>query len=235
MNAKVSATMITQQTLDWSDYSTGIAWGTVALFVSVIVGYIGLITAIYMEAMSLPVGMLVASLLVYLGFTVAHEAGHGNIAHEVTWMKPFERLMGWSLSAPFLILPFGLFAKIHDYHHAFTNDPDRDPDHWVSGNTWLKASFRAPTLALSYIYLTATRFKDDPVITQTHKSSLAYYSVTLSLIVGLKSEMYPCEGQFRIANYAPCCETIPFKNSGHAPLIDQPIKFFNELRRFSGS
>jgi len=193
MNAKVSATMVTQQTMDWSDYSTGIAWGTVALFVSVIVGYIGLITAIYMEAMSLPVGMLVATLLVYLGFTVAHEAGHGNIAHEVTWMKPFERFMGWSLSAPFLILPFGLFAKIHDYHHAFTNDPDRDPDHWVSGNTWLKASFRAPTLALSYIYLTATRFKDDPVITQTHKSSLAYYAATLSLTVGLIWSGYALE------------------------------------------
>ena len=185
MNAKVSATMVTQQTMDWSDYSSGIAWSTVALFVSVIVGYIGLITATYMGAMSLPVGMLVATLLVYLGFTVAHEAGHGNIAHEVTWMKPLERFMGWSLTIPFLILPFGLFAKIHDYHHAFTNEPDRDPDHWVSGNTWLKASFRAPTLALSYLYLTATRFKDDPVITQTHKSSLAYYAVTLSIIVGL--------------------------------------------------
>jgi len=60
-------------------------------------------------------------------------------------------------------------------------------------------------------------------------------NIPVSLIIGLKSEMYPCEGQFRIANYAPYCETIPFKNSGHTPLIDQPIKFFNELKRFSAS
>ena len=193
MNTKVSATMAIQLNKDWSDYSTGIAWGTVALFIIIVAGYIGLITAIYTESISLIVGMFISTLLVYLGFTVAHEAGHSNIAHEVTWMKPVERFMGWSLTIPFMILPFALFAKIHDYHHAFTNDPDRDPDHWLSGNTWLKASFRAPTLALTYIYLTVTRFKNDPIITQTHKSSLVYYAITLSLVVGLIGSGYGLE------------------------------------------
>jgi len=55
----------------------------------------------------------------------------------------------------------------------------------------------------------------------------------ISLLVGLKSEMYPCGGQLRIADYNPHCEIIPFAKSGHAPLIDQPIRFLHELKRFS--
>ena len=59
--------------------------------------------------------------------------------------------------------------------------------------------------------------------------------IPVSLIVGLKSEMYPCGGQLRIADYVQHCEIIPFAHSGHTPLIDQPLKFFNELRRFAAA
>ena len=86
-----------------------------------------------------------------------------------------------------------MFAKIHDYHHAFTNDPDRDPDHWVSGNNFRGANFRALTLALNYIYLANTRFKNDPVIAQTHKSSLLYYGVTLTISLWLIVSGYGAE------------------------------------------
>lgn len=55
----------------------------------------------------------------------------------------------------------------------------------------------------------------------------------MSLMVGLKSEMYPCGGQLRMADYHSDCEIITFKNSGHTPLIDQPIKFLRELKRFA--
>ena len=54
----------------------------------------------------------------------------------------------------------------------------------------------------------------------------------ISLIVGLKSEMYPCGGQLRIADYNKNCEVIPFVKSGHTPLIDQPFRFTKELKRF---
>lgn len=60
-------------------------------------------------------------------------------------------------------------------------------------------------------------------------------SIPVSLMVGLKSEMYPCGGQLRIADHTKDCEVIPFTKSGHTPLIDQPIKFMQELRRFSAA
>jgi ferredoxin-NADP reductase/fatty acid desaturase len=180
-------------TKTWRDYSTGIAWGTILFFFGIIVAYIGLIGSIYTESISLLSGMLISTLLLYLGFTVVHEAGHGNIAHDVIWMKPIERTMGWFFSIPFLIVPFGLFAKIHDYHHAFTNDPDRDPDHWVIGDTWVDASLRALTLPLNYIVLMMTRFRKDPVISSTHISTLIYFTTTFSIVIGLVMAGYGTE------------------------------------------
>ena len=177
-------------TKTWRDYSTGIAWGTVALFIVVIIIDVVLMGAIYTESISLLAGMLIQTVVLYLGFTVVHEAGHGNIAHDVSWMKPVERFMGWALTTFFFILPFGLFAKIHDYHHAFTNDPDRDPDHWVSGDTWKDASLRALVLPLNYLVLMATRFRKDPVIASTHTSSLLYFVVTSSMIIGILAAGY---------------------------------------------
>lgn len=55
----------------------------------------------------------------------------------------------------------------------------------------------------------------------------------MSLMVGLKSDMYPCGGQLRIADYHSNCEIITMNKSGHTPLIDQPIRFLNELKRFA--
>ena len=193
MNAQVSAMAVNSPSKDWSDYSHGIAWGTVILFAVVVAAYGAMIVAIYSQTLSLPVGTALATLLLYLAFTVFHEAGHGNIAHEVSWMKPIERVMGWSMTLPFLIMPFGLFARIHDYHHAFTNDPDRDPDHWISGGNWRTASLRVFALTMNYVYLTITRFRKDPVIAQSHKSSLIYYSFTLALAVGLIASGYALE------------------------------------------
>ena len=55
----------------------------------------------------------------------------------------------------------------------------------------------------------------------------------LTLVVGLKSTMYPCAGQLRIADHHPNCDVEAYRNSGHTPLIDQPLKFIQTLKRFS--
>jgi pimeloyl-ACP methyl ester carboxylesterase len=55
----------------------------------------------------------------------------------------------------------------------------------------------------------------------------------MSILVGLKSEMYPCGGQLRIADHHRNCRIIPFTRSGHTPLIDQPLLFLKTLRRFA--
>jgi non-heme chloroperoxidase len=62
---------------------------------------------------------------------------------------------------------------------------------------------------------------------------IAQLKTPLTLLVGIKSEMYPCAGQLRIADHHNNCEVLTFPDSGHTPLIDQPFKFFHTLKRFS--
>ncbi len=65
------------------------------------------------------------------------------------------------------------------------------------------------------------------------RETLQSLRVPLTLLVGLKSEMYPCGGQLRIADYVDDCELKLFENSGHSPLVDQPLKFFQTLYQFA--
>jgi pimeloyl-ACP methyl ester carboxylesterase len=65
------------------------------------------------------------------------------------------------------------------------------------------------------------------------KGVIEKLNTPMSLMVGLRSEMYPCGGQLRIADYHSNCEVITFNKSGHTPLIDQPLRFFRELNRFA--
>jgi pimeloyl-ACP methyl ester carboxylesterase len=67
------------------------------------------------------------------------------------------------------------------------------------------------------------------------RAVLPSIDIPISVIVGLRSEMYPVGGQLRIADYAPNAEVIRFDRSGHTPLIDQPIKFSQELMRFASA
>jgi beta-carotene hydroxylase len=67
------------------------------------------------------------ALAMYIGFTVLHESMHG-IAHSNrtvnAWLgRPMALLL--SVSAP-------MFRRVHFEHHSHTNDPQRDPDLFVS-------------------------------------------------------------------------------------------------------
>ena len=63
----------------------------------------------------------------YLGFTVFHESVH-RAAHTD---RRLNDAIGW-LPAAMLGFTYPVFRICHLNHHAHTNDPDRDPDHWVS-------------------------------------------------------------------------------------------------------
>lgn len=60
-------------------------------------------------------------------------------------------------------------------------------------------------------------------------NELSELATPMSLLVGMKSDMYPSEGQLRMADYVQNCRVLPFTQSGHAPLIDEPLKLLKEL------
>ena len=73
-------------------------------------------------------------LAIHLAGTVIHDACH-NAAHKNRIMNA---VMGHG-SALMLGFAFPVFTRVHLQHHAHVNDPENDPDHYVStgGPLWL--------------------------------------------------------------------------------------------------
>jgi beta-carotene hydroxylase len=106
---------------------------TVALFLAAIGGAAAATSAAVAGSWPLPGAAVINGLAMYALYTVTHEAVHGT-AH------PHHGVNRWlgRISAALEGMTFPLFRIVHLQHHAFTNDPERDPD-YVVGKTprWL--------------------------------------------------------------------------------------------------
>ena len=76
-------------------------------------------------------------LALHLSGTVIHDSSH-NAAHK---NKIINSILGHG-SALMLGFAFPVFTRVHMQHHANVNDPDNDPDHFVStgGPLWMIAA-----------------------------------------------------------------------------------------------
>lgn len=76
-------------------------------------------------------------LALHLAGTVIHDASH-NVAHQNRIMNA---VLGHG-SALMLGFAFPVFTRVHMQHHANVNDPENDPDHFVStgGPLWMIAA-----------------------------------------------------------------------------------------------
>ncbi len=76
-------------------------------------------------------------LALHLAGTVIHDASH-NAAHK---NKVLNAVLGHA-SALMLGFAFPVFTRVHLQHHAHVNDPENDPDHFVStgGPLWMIAA-----------------------------------------------------------------------------------------------
>lgn len=55
--------------------------------------------------------------------------------------------------------------------------------------------------------------------------------VPTTIITGRKSELYPWQGQARMQELLPNSRQVFFENSGHVPILDQPVAFVREMQR----
>lgn len=84
-----------------------------------------------------PCCFLINVLALHMVGTVIHDASH-NAAHRD---RVINAMLGHG-SALMLGFAFPVFTRVHIQHHAHVNDPDNDPDHFVStgGPLWLIAA-----------------------------------------------------------------------------------------------
>ncbi|WP_378176093.1 fatty acid desaturase [Aquimarina sp. SS2-1] len=135
----------------WQKYSGKVAWPTILLFSVLSIGYI-LLWKFYLLGLWPIWTSIIGAVLAYGMFTIAHEASHGNISGGVQSFVKLEKVLGW-ISSFFLLFPFSAFVVIHLRHHAHTNDPANDPDHYVNGSNPLSIFFRCLTLIGYYFEL----------------------------------------------------------------------------------
>lgn len=138
MSAATAAPLTIRKTVPSKLLKTEGGWSVNALMFLASVGLIGLSTPGYFlwHWPSWCVFMMNV-LSLHLAGTVIHDASH-NSAHA-------NRVVNAALghgSALILGFSFPVFTRVHLQHHAHVNDPDNDPDHFVStgGPLWLIAA-----------------------------------------------------------------------------------------------
>jgi fatty acid desaturase len=87
--------------------------------------------------------IILRTYLIFLGTVMAHESVHGHLGRT----KRANFWWGRIALLPSMV-PFTNFRKTHQLHHAHTNIPDRDPDHFMKSRNFLELFLR--TLAMPH-------------------------------------------------------------------------------------
>lgn len=177
----------------WQDFMPDVAWGTIWLFAGVVTGYVVVLTAALSGNLPYPVATVILGYLAFVSFTVLHEAGHGAIFRMGSPLKSLETVIGWMAILPYIILPYRFFQKIHDRHHAFTNDPDRDPDQFNFGDKWYQIVLAGLWMPFHYYRLSLTTYREIKSIRQTWPSTLIYLTIVTVGIVAIVQAGYSTE------------------------------------------
>jgi beta-carotene hydroxylase len=145
-------------------YMGNVAWPTVILgflFAVVYVTAVGLALAGYL---SLWIAVPLVALVMYLSYTILHEAVHGSIGGNGRSLRWLNKAMGY-LAAWITMIPFTAHRYEHMAHHRHANDEQRDPDfHMGSMHDSLLAPVRVALRAWvsQFAYYAKHRWADAP-------------------------------------------------------------------------
>jgi len=131
----------------WGD----IQWRIIATFIVFSICWCGVIYFAVTGSLTLWQGLLLNSVLASTFYMPLHEATHKNIWGKRTTSRWVEDAIGIASSVPTGI-NFSSHRTSHMRHHAFTNDPVRDPDHFTDGRlSELPVKFYGLTMIYSFL------------------------------------------------------------------------------------
>jgi fatty acid desaturase len=125
--------------------------------------------------------ILLRTYLIFLGTVMAHESVHGHLGRT----KAANFWWGRIALLPSMV-PFTNFRKTHQLHHAHTNIPDLDPDHFMKSRNLVELFLR--TLAMPHHWFfwlrKRGRLKRHDVIelTLNYLGILLVFSVILAVV-----------------------------------------------------
>ena len=131
----------------WGD----IQWRIIATFIVFTICWCGVIYFAVTGSVALWQGLLLNSVLASTFYMPLHEATHKNIWGKRATSRWAEDAIGKICSIPTGI-NFSSHRAGHMRHHAFTNDPARDPDHFTDGRlSELPVKFYGMTMVYSFL------------------------------------------------------------------------------------
>ncbi len=156
-----------------------------------------------------------------------------------------ERIRGWQPlldkaskidpQTPYEALPPSLRKQLHENLAGFMGAAlSRNWMKWSAGQL-----MRVPQISRQLVPLDNwhTLYQHMRAYTEREydfRKLLPTLDVPTTVIAGRRSEMYPWEGQARMAAALPNARLVTLENSGHVPLIDQPIACIRTLERAFG-
>ena len=132
-------------------YWGGIEYRIIATFVLFAACWIAVIVLGVNDVVPLWAGLIVNSVFASTFYMPMHEAVHKNIWGKQTRGRRIEDAIGVLSSIPTGI-NFTAHRASHMRHHAYTNDPKRDPDHFTEGQlSELPKKFYGMTMLYSFL------------------------------------------------------------------------------------
>lgn len=114
-----------------------VAWGLGGFF-----SWLALWPLVHSGALPLWLGFPLATLILCAAYLPTHEAQHGNIGRPGTRWRWLNEFIGHTSGFAFMV-PYRLHRAIHLKHHAYANDPVRDPDIYIKADTIWGAAYNA--------------------------------------------------------------------------------------------
>jgi len=90
---------------------------------------------------------MVRTYLIFIGTVMAHEGVHGHLGRTRTANFRWGRLA----LVPSMV-PFTNFRKTHHLHHAYTNIPGKDPDHFMKSRNRIEIVLRAVAMPHQWFF-----------------------------------------------------------------------------------
>ena len=110
----------------------GVEWRIVAEFIVFAAAWVFVMVQGLRGAIPLLLGLVLNTAIASTFYMPMHESVHGNISGKVASMRWLNELIG-KLAQPMLIMSHSAHRSSHMKHHAFTNEPGRDPDYVTRG------------------------------------------------------------------------------------------------------
>lgn len=173
---------------DWQSYARQVAWPTIVMGLLVTTSIVTVVVMALMGQMPYALATVALTALTYWAFTIAHEAGHGNIHGNRTGLRWIGDALGY-VSCISLFIPFPALRAVHNMHHAHSNHPAKDPDYWVNVGSPLKLAIRTPLIVPHYFYqIFKGPLSSEPAVREIRGITLLIAGaqlVTLVSLVGL--------------------------------------------------